>query len=87
MKSIKILAIILVTTLTSCTEKQRSRSFGGQFEVKLPKGQKLIEATWKGKDLWYLTRQRREGEPIERYLFKEESSFGVLEGSVIFKEL
>ncbi|WP_440880644.1 hypothetical protein [Tenacibaculum sp. C7A-26P2] len=87
MKSIKILAIILVTTLTSCTEKQRSRSFGGQFEVKLPKGQKLIEATWKGKDLWYLTRQRREGEPIERYLFKEESSFGVMEGSVIFKEL
>ena len=51
MKSIKILAIILVTTLTSCTEKQRSRSFGGQFEVKLPKGQKLIEATWKGQDL------------------------------------
>ena len=87
MKSIKILAIILVTTLTSCTEKQRSRSFGGQFEVKLPKGQKLIEATWKGQDLWYLTRQRREGEPIERYLFKEESSFGVMEGSVIFKEL
>ena len=86
MKTIKILATILIITLTSCTEKQRAKSFGGQFEVELPRGQKLIEATWKGEDLWYLTRQRRESEPIEQYLFKEDSSFGVMEGTVVFKE-
>lgn len=72
--------------VASCTEKQRAKSLGGSFTVELPKDQKLIEATWKGEDLWYLTRPRREGEPIETYTFKEDSSFGVLEGSVIFKE-
>ena len=81
-----ILTIAVVFTLLSCTEKQRAKSFGGEFEVKLPKGEKLIEATWKNEDLWYLTRKRRDGEPIETYRFTEDSSFGVMEGTVIFTE-
>ena len=81
-----ILTIAVVFTLLSCTEKQRAKSFGGEFEVKLPKGEKLIEEKKKNEDLWYLTRKRRDGEPIETYRFTEDSSFGVMEGTVIFTE-
>ncbi len=83
------LAIILIFAgflLFSCTENQRAKKYGGTATVKLPEGTKLIEATWKGDDLWYLYRPRREGELIETYTFKEESNFGVMEGKVIFKE-
>ena len=59
---------------------------GGKATVRLPKGQKLVEATWKEVDLWYLTRDRREGEPIETFTFQESSSFGVIEGTVTFIE-
>ncbi len=87
MKTLKILLVLfLVILFSSCTEKQRAKSFGGEFEVKLPKGHKLIEATWKGEDLWYLTRPRRSNESIEKYKFQEDSSFGMIEGTVIFKE-
>ncbi len=87
MRKLKIVvALILLITFSACTEKQRAKSLGGQFEIKLPKGQKLIEATWKNDNLWYLTRARRENEKTETYLFKEDSSFGVMEGSVKFIE-
>jgi hypothetical protein len=54
--------------------------------IDLPKGEKLIEATWKGEDLWYLTRPMRSNESPEIYIFREDSSFGVMEGTVTFKE-
>ena len=78
--------LLMSTLLLSCTENQRAKSFGGKATIKLTKGQKLVEATWKGEDLWYLTRERRVNEPIETYIFQENSSFGLLEGKVIFKE-
>ena len=87
-RTLYLIIILLVTTLFlfSCTENQRAKKYGGTATVKLPEGTKLIEATWKGEDLWYLYRPRRAGETIEIYTFKEESNFGVMEGKVIFKE-
>lgn len=79
-------AILTFVILTSCTENTRAKAFGGTMTVNLETGQKLLEATWKESELWYLTRERREGEPIERYKFQEESSFGMMEGTVIFIE-
>ncbi len=72
--------------ITSCTQNQKAKSFGGKAEYDLPKGTKLIDITWKGEDMWYLVRPMREGESPETYQFKEQSSFGVLEGTVILKE-
>jgi hypothetical protein len=83
----KILLLLTIGfMLISCRQNQRAKSFGGNATIELPKGTKLIEATWKGEYLWYLTRTRREGEPIETYEFIEDSSFGVMEGTVIFIE-
>lgn len=85
MKKILLCALLALTTI-SCTENSRAKSFGGKMTVDLPQGEKLIEATWKEGDLWYLTRPRRANETTETYIFREESSFGVMEGTVIFKE-
>jgi len=63
-----------------------SRKYGGTTEIKLEKGQKLIEATWKDDDLWYLT-EPMDSEYIPKMkVFKESSSFGIMEGKVIFIE-
>lgn len=87
MKKFTLLLVLLVAiSLSNCTKNQRARSFGGNETVELPEGQKLIEATWKGEDLWYLTRDRREGEPVETYTFKEQSSYGLIQGTVTFNE-
>jgi hypothetical protein len=72
--------------MASCTENQLAKGWGGTATVELPVGEKLIEATWKDEQLWYLTRPMREDESPETFKFQEKSSYGVVEGTVIFKE-
>ncbi len=86
MKKMFLVLVLLIGLTFSCTQNQRAKKYGGTATIELPKETKLIEATWKNDDLWFLYRKRRVDEPIETYVFKEESSFGVIEGKVIFKE-
>jgi hypothetical protein len=81
-----IASVFAMVLMTSCTDNQRARDWGGTATVELQSGQKLIEATWKGAELWYLTRDMRADESPETYKFQEKSSLGVMEGTVIFKE-
>lgn len=69
-----------------CTANQRAKSFGGNAKVNLPAGQKLVTVTWKDDDLWYLTRVMTEGDKAETYTFQEESSWGLMEGTVTIIE-
>lgn len=80
--------MMLVSTILiiGCTQNQRAKQFGGKTTIELNSGEKLIEATWKDDEIWYLTRPMRDGEEAETYEFKEKSSFGILEGTVVFKE-
>ena len=71
---------------TSCTQNERAKVFGGTMTVKLPMGQKLTTMTFKEVDLWYATRPMREGEIPETTTFSEKSSWGLVEGTVIFIE-
>lgn len=80
------LLIILSFVLTGCTENERARSLGGTMTIDLPAGQKLINATWKETQLWYLTRPSKNDEKPEVLTFKESSSYGVMEGKVVFRE-
>lgn len=83
-----LLAIIAVSVLaSSCTKNQRAKQFGGTAEITLPKGQKLVTATWKDANLWYMTRPMKEDEVAETYTFQEESSYGMVEGTYIIKEV
>lgn len=82
MKKLFILAIIAGLGLASCTENERAKSFGGTATINLPTGQKLVNVTWKDTQLWYLTRQMKPNDSAETYEFKEESNFGIIEGTV-----
>ena len=83
----KLLAIALVAgllpTLFSCTENQRARKFGGTLTTP---GEKLVMATWKEVDLFYLTEPMDSDYVPKTKTFREDSSWGVMESTVIFKE-
>lgn len=92
LKGYVIITTVLITIslfyLCSCTENTRSRVWGGTMTIELPKGQKLVEATWKGdgNSLWYLTEPMDADYTPKTKVFQEDSRFGVLEGSVVFVE-
>lgn len=86
MKKIFLLLGICTLALTSCTEQSRAKNYGGTANINLEQGQRLINATWKGDDLWYLTEQMDSTYVPKTKYFQESSSWGVHEGTIIFKE-
>lgn len=83
----KLFAIALVAiTLASCTENSRVKNWGGEGTINLPKGQKLVNVTWKESQIWYLTRPMDSTDVAETYSFQEESSYGVMEGTYTIVE-
>ena len=81
-----ILSILAISLLASCTQNERAKSFGGTATVNLPQGQKLVNITRKEDQIWYLTRTMNSSDSAETYTFQEESSYGMMEGTVILKE-
>jgi len=88
MKKLFIFLIFLtfINVMYSCTKNQNAKSYGGTAVLELPKGQKLINVTWKESDLWYLIRPMNVSDTAITYTFAEESSYGVWEGKYIIKE-
>ena len=80
MKKLSIF-ILLAISLAACTENSRVKNFGGKGTINLPAGRKLVNITWKGTEIWYLTRPMDSTDVAETYTFHEESSFGVMEGT------
>ena len=78
--------LLLLVGVSGCTENIRSKTFGGNMTIALPANQKLVNATWKESQLWYLYRPMHSNETAETYTFKEKSSFGMMEGVVTFQE-
>jgi hypothetical protein len=76
-----ILAIMLGVMVTSCTENNRVKNWGGKGIINIPKGRKLVNVTWKETDVWYLTRPMNSTDVAETYQFHEESSWGMVEGT------
>lgn len=80
------MTICLTLGLCSC-EQQITRQFGGTTTINLEKGEKLVEVTWKGDgDLWYLVEDMDSDYIPKVKVFKESSTYGVLEGKVVFIE-
>jgi hypothetical protein len=70
----------------ACTENQRAKNLGGNMTIRVPYGHKVTNITWKEAELWYSYRPMRPGEVAEKTIFRENSSFGILEGTVTFIE-
>lgn len=87
MKSL-LLAALAALSLVSCNQNTRAKNLagGGTATVELPARTKLITATWKDTELWYLTRPMRADETPETSTLHGYSGWGVIEGKVIFKE-
>lgn len=80
-----IFALMLCLCLTSC-DQSITRTMGGTTKIELEPGEKLVEATWKGDDIWYLVEPMDSDYVPKAKTFKESSRIGVLEGKVIFYE-
>ena len=80
-----IFALMLCLCLTSC-DQSITRTIGGTTKIELASGEKLVEVTWKGDDIWYLVEPMDSDYVPKTKTFKESSRIGVLEGKVIFYE-
>ena len=88
MKKLVMLAFVSVSLMVvGCTDNIRARVWGGTAEENLPRGQKLVNITWKESDMWILTKPMSEDDVAETYEFRESSTFGVMQGKVIIREI
>lgn len=86
MKTIKVMLLLFaLVSITGC-EQTVSREFGGTTTINLKPGEKLIEATWKDANIWYLTEPMDSDYIPKTKVFKESSVLGVLNGTVTFIE-
>lgn len=79
-----IATTIVVTGLTGC--QSVTKDFGGSTTVELEPNQKLEEITWKDDSLWYLTRPMTDSDVPETHTFRQQTDFGVFEGTVTIVE-
>ena len=86
MKKIIFLSMVAALAMTSCTQNEMAKEYGGIIKVDLPPHEKLVNVTWKDADLWYLTRPMKDGEQAETYTLREQSTYGLMQGTVILQE-
>ncbi len=80
MKKIFVIAIAAMS-FASCTDNERARRFGGTEEVKLKPNEVVLNVTWKENEMWICTKDTT----TNTVYFREKSSWGVMEGTVILK--
>lgn len=85
MKKIILILTVICMAFVSC-DQYTARNFGGETTIKLEPGEKLIEATWKDNDLWYLVEPMDSDYVPKIKIFKESSTMGIMEGEVTFIE-
>ncbi len=86
MKRLFLLATVLLLSLSSCTENSRAKAWGGDATLDVPCGQMVGNITWKDDQLWYSTTPMPEGYVPQTHILREESSFGMMEGTYTLKE-
>lgn len=82
----KILLGLTLLILTACNPISTVILWGGSADIKLPKGEKLVNVSWKDNNLWVLTKPMSNKDSVEVYKFIEygnkkaiEKSFYVVE--------
>lgn len=86
MKRVLLTGIIMMVTgiillVASCTDNERARRFGGTEQVELKPNEVVLNVTWKENEMWICTKDTT----TNTVYFREKSSWGVMEGTVILK--
>ena len=76
-----LITLLAIITLSSCTENQRARNFGGTEEVSLKPNEIVLNVTWKQDQMWICTKDT----VTNIVYFREKSNWGMLEGTVVLK--
>lgn len=85
----KVLCLVAFVASVACfvsCDNHIARKFGGTVTVKVKKGYKVTEATWKEDQLWYFIEPMDSDYTPKKKEFVESSEYGMLEGKVVFKE-
>ena len=85
-KILSLIAIVTVFAVTSCTDNEKARNYGGTETINIEANRKVVNVTWKDNDIWILTREMTPADSAETWKFHEKSSAGVYEGTIILVE-
>lgn len=83
---VTLAVLTTLTSLTSCTQNEMAKNYGGTMDYNLPRNEKLVNVTWKEDHLWILTKPMKSSDTVETYIFHEKSSLGFMEGTINIKE-
>jgi hypothetical protein len=78
--------IIVAIAYIIFPENKRTILFGGTMEIKVEPGQKVMIATFKGNNLFYMTEPMDSGYIPKTKILHEKSGRGILESKVKFVE-
>jgi hypothetical protein len=82
MKKAKLAVILFAATLlSSCTENEIAKNYGGTVNLKVPNNCVVITATWKESNLWVLYKDTTNN----KVFLIEDSQFGMWNGRVNFE--
>lgn len=81
-----ILLVAIMVIGMSCTENQRARGWGGNADVTIQAGYKVMNVTWKDNDLWILVEPMPIDYTPRTLTFYEKSGWGVLNGKFTIYE-
>lgn len=81
----KILICLAAIAAVSC-ENLTTKYWGGNMTIDVEPGYKVTNATFKGDEIWYFVEPMDNTYTPSRKKLVEKSMYGVLEGTIIFKE-
>lgn len=80
---VMVLGILFVVIFP---ENKRSRVFGTEMKIEVEPGQKVMMATFKGDNLFYMTEPMEPGYSPKTKTLREKSGRGIIEATVKFIE-
>ena len=81
----KILFCLLALCAVSC-ENYTTRKLGSTMTIDVEAGYKVTNATFKEHEIWYFIEPMDNEYTPKQKKFVEKSTYGVLEGAIIFNE-
>ena len=88
----KMAFFLFVVLILGCSPRERiiaeMEAWGVSAVVEAPRGRKLVNAMWKDRDLWILTRPAGEGERADQsWMLDEYSGWGIFNKHIMLKEI